>query len=539
MKVLQIDTGDAHTCAITLPDDESAQSDPANLTELWCWGDNTYGQAGGSGNLVATPRKVEVREGTDLQGVSTVSAGRRHTCATVEPIQHTSYGKLQDHGYVVCWGANDRGQLGNGSITTTIWRYPRNVQYYPPGIPDSKRDFSGVHQLSAGDDHTCGTTKNGDVWCWGANSYGQVGTGSTADQLSAVWIPIRNVDPSVPDEVPNTEEDDLYNDVVRVAAGGNRTCAVDLGVLYCWGVVVGNGANNTYTQPVRITQDMFQSADVPLTYTPVIDVTTGRGHTCVLAIDATPVATTDTLVDSGRRPTYCWGDNSYRQAGQLSTSTIYKPTQIDTDDALTLDVSAGARMTCEIDGAGADLERLVGPVRCWGNYDHDGRPIADGWLFRQLTVGGTHACAIRDTNEAYCWGSNHRGQLGDATTSGGSWDGPVRPVVWNRPPAVPVLRSPTNGASLVTSDIVLFEITVSDPEGDQMVGTITVRDAATNEIVSEFTTTSSTGGNVIGVPPAPLPPGSYTWSATATDPAGSRRQSYPSLPWSFSVASMP
>src|SRR5947208_2621990 len=89
----------------------------------------------------------------DLQ---TVSAGATHTCA------------LTTLGVAYCWGANDRGQVGDRSTTDR----PNAV------IVEGGLTFVS---LSAGGSHTCGLTAAGTAYCWGGNFYGQLGDGDTAE----------------------------------------------------------------------------------------------------------------------------------------------------------------------------------------------------------------------------------------------------------------------------------------------------------------------------------------------------------------------
>jgi alpha-tubulin suppressor-like RCC1 family protein len=93
-----------------------------------------------------------------LTEVVDVAAGVQHTCAL------TAYGR------VLCFGKNDRGQLGDGSTTDR-------------SAPSEVLGIGEVVEISAGRDHTCSRTVEGIVYCWGDNSGGQLGT--TSIELSA------------------------------------------------------------------------------------------------------------------------------------------------------------------------------------------------------------------------------------------------------------------------------------------------------------------------------------------------------------------
>ena len=142
-----ISTGQHHTCAIL--DDGSVS----------CWGDNDYGKLGdGTTTDRNTPTQTSSL-GTDRTAVA-ISAGDYHTCA------------ILDDGSVSCWGYNDYGQLGDGTTTD------RNT---PTQTSSLGTDRTAV-AITAGDYHTCAILDDGSVSCWGYNSYGQLGDGTTTNR---------------------------------------------------------------------------------------------------------------------------------------------------------------------------------------------------------------------------------------------------------------------------------------------------------------------------------------------------------------------
>lgn len=153
--VIAVAAGANHTCAIVVPG------------KLKCWGENGSRQLGdGTTADRFTPVDVSGIE----SGVAAVDGGWQHTCA------------LTEAGGVKCWGGNDSGQLGDG--TTTTRGTPVDV-LQEPGAPT----LTGVEAIAVGGHHSCAIVAGtGGVRCWGENKNGQLGDGTTEDRPTPVSV---------------------------------------------------------------------------------------------------------------------------------------------------------------------------------------------------------------------------------------------------------------------------------------------------------------------------------------------------------------
>ncbi|MCX6538746.1 MAG: RCC1 repeat-containing protein, partial [Acidobacteria bacterium] len=204
--VSAVAAGRFHTCAVT------------SGGGVKCWGSNQYGQLGDG---TTTHRFTPVDVSGLTSGVIAVTAGYFHTCAVtsgggVKCWGYNNSGQLGDGtshtcavtsgGGVKCWGSNNLGQLGDGTTTQRVT--PVDVSALT----------SGVSAVDAGGYHTCALTAGGGVKCWGLNSIGQLGHGTTTQHLTPVDV------------------SGLTSGVIAVTAGYFHTCAVTSGGgVKCWG----------------------------------------------------------------------------------------------------------------------------------------------------------------------------------------------------------------------------------------------------------------------------------------------------------------
>ena len=273
-----------------------------------------------------------------------------------------------------CFGSNSEGQLGDGTTTR------RTDATTVPGL-------GFVVQISAGSRFTCALVIDGTVRCWGRNDEGQLGDGTTTDRLSPTTVP-------------------ALTDVVQVAAGEFHACALRRdGTVRCWGRNtdgrLGDNTSTNRTSPITV---VSTSGVGPLTG--VLQITAGGVHTCAL------------LADSTAR---CWGPAT--QNGNGGINKTGRPMLVTSSGTTPLvgvgQISAGSLHTC------ATL--VNGSARCWGT-GADGRlgngsnadqvrPVAvstSGGFnsVAQLSVGNFHTCALADEGVPRCWGSDSGRALG-------------------------------------------------------------------------------------------------------------------------------
>jgi alpha-tubulin suppressor-like RCC1 family protein len=187
---------------------------------VWCWGSNTYGALGIGDTTVSssTPpvQVVTAQGGPGLTGATSVG---------VSDTGYTACAITGATGTVYCWGYGGYGQLGNG--------YKNNSSFATPVYVDaSMTQFSGAKTISVAYEHACTYNSDMTVWCWGDNSYGQIGNGSTATSVL------------YPAQVTNLQTLAL-NVVAADQPYGNSCAATSDGSAYCWGGnnydALGNG----------------------------------------------------------------------------------------------------------------------------------------------------------------------------------------------------------------------------------------------------------------------------------------------------------
>lgn len=304
--VAAVAAGGSHTCALM------------NTGTVKCWGSGQFGQLGNGTSKAVQDDPVDVVE---LAGKAVdIVSGEYHTCA------------LLTDGKVQCWGLNGAGQLGNGFIQEFLGR---NKPVDVTGLP------AAAKMITAGTSHTCAVLTDGSMWCWGDDEYGQLGDGSVvkgaAEKGKAAPVKVAGLENvtlisagerhtcAMADNVVYCWGDNSHGqlgtgttessplplavtglnpDVYALTAGEKHTCALSpdpsAGVkgIQCWG-------DNTYGQMGNSFSGKFSSVPVDVTgFTgEAALISAGYEFTCLLSKDD---------------QAFCWGITSYGQGGNLT-----------------------------------------------------------------------------------------------------------------------------------------------------------------------------------------------------------------------------
>jgi len=318
-----------------------------------CWGRNDQGQLG-NGTTLDAPLPADVIGLSS--GIAQISTGKFNTCVvTID-------------GGIKCWGGNARGQLGNGTIVNS------SIPVDVAGLAD------GVSQVSVGQQHICALMDNGTVKCWGSNSFGQLGNGTTTNS-------------SVPVEVIG-----LGGSVSQISTGTDFTCALlTTGGVKCWGTnrrgQLANGNPAVFTNPIPTDVVGYSSG--------VTQIKSGIFRTCAIT------------TNGGVK---CWG------AGYTNGSIILSSGDVPALTTGVSQISTGDLSHCAI--------TTNGEAKCWGSNSNgqlgNGATIDSALPVNvyglstgvaQISSGANHNCALTTDSGVKCWGNNAFGQLGNGTTT--------------------------------------------------------------------------------------------------------------------------
>jgi alpha-tubulin suppressor-like RCC1 family protein len=327
-----------------------------------CWGDNDAGQLGDGStvdSLVARPVRWITTATAVAFGASSGFDGLGHGCAVLV------------RGAVQCWGQNDSGQLGNGTMTNS-------------SRPVRVTGIGSATAVAAGNSHSCALLASGVVKCWGYNVYGNLGDGTNA-RWSTIPVKVSGI-----------------GSATALALNWAHSCALlASGAVQCWGYNVkgqlGNGTTTNSNVPVAVKGISNATA-----------VATGAFFSCA-------------LLASGE--VQCWGSSGLGQLGNGSFADSSVPVSV-AGISTAVAITAGGFHACAVLSNGS--------AQCWGSNNYgqlgDGSntasasntpvPVSEIQAPVKLVAGSWHTCALLSDGAMRCWGLDTEGQLGDRRRTG-------------------------------------------------------------------------------------------------------------------------
>jgi alpha-tubulin suppressor-like RCC1 family protein len=447
-----------------------------------CWGDNLIGQNSSGSNITgklglgSTGGLILPSLGTSVvSGLAPISLGssaivkkfaigKDFICALVDypaPISKI--------GVVSCWGRNDKGQLGYGDV---LPRFAPGLLGTSPALYAQGVDFGdGISaiDLAAGGEHACAALTNGKIKCWGSNSGGQLGTGSSPSN-------------SIGDATGEMGQNFLVDtssfagagNPLQVTAGASHSCASFSGAkTYCWGnnyayqlgnpkdfygrVTVGTSTEGTMSELQPVFQQQAQV--VTSLSTPTVcfqnasgDVKcvgkTGPGEKTIA--DATNqvrgfgalLGTCFTRLSQSSPPSLAPCNTSVSASPGLANYIGKNASEVDQISFMNLD--GGKSKTLVMGGQHICSLLQSGAVKCWGRADSgqlglgadlSPKPAVSssntaavttttlqanafaGELIVDIAAGESHTCIVTDRNKVRCFGQSQVNALGNGSTS--------------------------------------------------------------------------------------------------------------------------
>jgi alpha-tubulin suppressor-like RCC1 family protein len=320
---------------------------------LWTWGPNTQGQLGDNST---TPKSSPVQTVATGNNWKYVSSRGEFVAA------------IKTNGTLWIWGQNSNGQLGDN--TTTSKSSP--VQTVAGGT-----DWL---QISAGTDHMSGIKTDNTLWCWGKNTYGQLGDNTNIPKSSPVQTVVTGT---------------VWK---QVSSGHDHTGSVKTNNrLWLWGRNdYGQLGDNSRTHKSSPVQTSAGGTDWK-------QVSTGYYHTAGIKTDGT---------------LWCWGHNTYGQLGDNTSAHKSNPAQTIANGEDWKQVSAGGYFTAAIKNDGT---LWVWGDNTWGQLGDNTstkksspvQTVAGGTNWKQVSAGGYHLMAIKTDGTVWGWGWNDAGEIGD------------------------------------------------------------------------------------------------------------------------------
>jgi alpha-tubulin suppressor-like RCC1 family protein len=378
-RAIALATGFNSSCVVTLKG------------RVRCWGLNTGGQHG-VGNATAVAQGV-IQQAVGpfgVTGAKQTDAGRLHSCSVLS------------NGEVWCWGQNNRGQLGNGTLVTSPLPVPAGA--------------TTMVRVSVGNEFTCAEGGHGYTFCWGANDFGQLGYNA----IGTGTVYPHGTDSASPACVRTSVGGGCLLRLTGITAGGEHACGLHgtSSEPYCWGsggdYRLGGGSSAAPSiVPLYLGQ---RDGAGTHNWVETLSIDAGEGHTCLVSgySDATA---------NRYGWTTCWGRNTDLQSGVVGGAPVIMPSTTTSIHGSGKEIGAGYAHSCSRD--------YYGYVYCWGSdaYGQHGNDAVIGSASSasprmvttaslSLSVGGWNACiTARDNQVPQCWGYNSLGTLGINNTT--------------------------------------------------------------------------------------------------------------------------
>jgi alpha-tubulin suppressor-like RCC1 family protein len=307
---------------------------------LKCWGSNYYAQLGlgDTSNRGDQPGEM----GNSLPALD-LGAGRTAVMVSVH-YAHTC--AVLDSGSVKCWGYNGGGELGQGDALDRGDQPGEMGDNLPPVDLGTGRT---AKRITGGSWYSCALLDNAMVRCWGANRFGELGLGDTAN---------RGDGPAeMGDNLPAVDFG-AGRAAKAIAGSGEHTCVLlDNGAMKCWGYnnygELGVGDRNHRGDAPGEMGESLRAVRVGTQRT-AISISVGRSFTCA-GLD--------------NRSSKCWGLNNYGALGLGDTVTRGDDLGEMGDNLPTVDFGVGKTADAISAGAGEHTCALLNDrnVKCWGN----------------------------------------------------------------------------------------------------------------------------------------------------------------------------
>lgn len=342
------------------------------------------------------------------------------------------------------WGENANGQLGIGATPTTSTS------------PAALSQSFGFVQIDGANNGACAVRGDGTGWCWGLNDNGQIGDGGFTNRTQPVQVA-------------------SITDFVKISSGRASSCGIRKnGEAWCWGRgtegQLGNGTTTSFSPtPVKVSN-----------LSDFVDIATGYATNCGVRKNG---------------EAWCWGTGGNGRLGNGTTTTTQStPVRVsNVSDFISIHGGIGY-VLCGLTRSGT--------AYCWGqeNTGNMGNGTATGDFttpqavqgitdFVKIDIYNNHGCGIRRNGEAWCWGSDANGRLGNGTALTTTQETPSLVI-----PSTGTLR-----------DFVDIAVGSSSSCAIDSLGAVWCWGSDTSGEIGDGSTT--TGGTAIAVPTTVLPTG--------------------------------